>query len=179
MQAGKGPQSTANAMKSALQGPQNIAPATKSALQGRYCAATKSALQGLQSTAHEVLRQPRNLRFKTQHCACHEIGTSRSTKHRACHAICTSRSTKQITTPATKFACRGAQSTACATISENEPHVQKSRCTAPATKSEHAEDHHHVQSTAPATKLVDLLRLSRKVDLSTKTRGFPCACHEK
>ena len=206
----------------------------------------------LGKSPRNLLRLPRNLHFKvhkelhdictsrsTRYCTCHEIYTSRSTKYCACHEFYTSRSTKPArnlhapatqgpqknTTPATKPALQGPQSTAPATMSALQcpqivapatkaalqghealrlpqnthfkvhkvlylppnlktrhmvTHVhRKKRFIAPATKSEHAEDHHHVQSTAPATKLVDLLRLSRKVDLSTKTRGFPCACHEK
>ena len=66
-QAGKGPQSTAPATKSALQGPQNTS---------KYCTCHEIALQGPQRTApatchkilhfkvHKVLRLPRNLHFK-------------------------------------------------------------------------------------------------------------------
>ena len=97
-------------------------PIIKFALQGPQSTApaTKSALQDpqilhlrlyLHFKVHKVLRLPRNLHFKV---------------HKALHLP--------------RNLHQGPQSTAPATTSENEPHVQVSRFTAPVTKSEHAED---------------------------------------
>ena len=127
----------------------------------------------------------RNLHIEVHKCcACHEICTSRFTK-------CCTPATKsalrgsQSAVPATKSALRGSHSAVPATKSANEPHVQKSRFTAPVTKSELLDDHHHVQSAAPATKTAfrsspaSLAPVTKSRLWSTKTRGFPCACHEK
>ena len=161
-QAGKGPQSTAPAThkvlhlqrnlhfkahkvlhlprKSAARGPQSAAPGTKSALQGPQSAAPATKF---------ALQGPQS--------------TTPATKS----ALRGPRSTA----PATKSALQCSQSTAPApaTISENEPHLQKSRFIAPVTKLERVEDHHHVQSAAPATKFA----------FRSKTAPIPCACHEK
>ena len=85
--APRGSRRAAPATKSSLRGSQNAALATKSALQGRQSSApatesTESALPGPQSTGHEILDLPRNVRFKVHAkcCACHEIYASRFTK---------------------------------------------------------------------------------------------------
>ena len=105
-----------------------------------------------------------------------EICTSKSTEYCACHEVCASRFASQPLP--TRFAARALPKTmsrclsaafardSLRLISENEPHVQKSRFTAPATKSEHAEDH-HVQGTAPATKSVH----------RHKAAPTSCSCH--
>ena len=107
--------------------------------------------QNLHFKVHKVLRLPQNLHFKV-HKVLHlprNLHFTRSTKYCTCH--------------------EGQQeSSAPATICENQPHVQNSRFTAPATKSEHAEDHHHVQSPAPATKSVH----------RHQSALISCACHE-
>ena len=77
----------------------------------------------------------------TKRCACLESCTSRFTKCCACHEICTS-----------------TQSTAPATKSANEPHVQKSRLTVPVTKSERLED----------TTMSKVLHLPRNLQLEVK-----------
>ena len=67
------------------------------------------------------------------------------------------------------------------------PHVQKSGFTAPVTKSGLLDDHHHVQSAVylprklhfEAKQLRSLAPVTKSRLWSTKTRGFPCACHEK
>ena len=140
------PQSTAPATKPALQGPQSTAPITKSARQGpqKTGAGRKFALQGPQSTGpstKSALQGPQNTLPK--YCICYEICTSRSTKYCTCHKMYT----------------QGPQSTAPATISENGPHVQKSRFTT----------HRHVQSIAPATKSAH----------QHQTAPISCTCQKK
>ena len=55
-----------------------------------------------------------------------------------------------------KFTLQGLQSDAPATISEDDPHVQKSRFIAPVAKLQRVEACHRVQSAAPATKFARL-----------------------
>ena len=97
-------------------------------------------------------------------CACHEICTSRFTCDSSDKAFCRKRASKDnIKIPKRSFCARRSP------ISENDPHVQKSRFTAPVTKLERVEDHYHVQSAAPATKSA----------FRSKTTPIPCARHEK
>ena len=116
-----------------------------------------------------MLYLPRNLHFEVK-CCHFEVPATKSAL----------RGSKELRRAPRNLTLRGSQSavlatksrspsTAPATKSANEPHVQKLRFTAPVTKPELLDDHHHVQSAAPATKTACRI----------KTAPIPWACHEK
>ena len=145
---------------------------------------------------HRLLRLPRIPAFQVHN---HEICTSRL-KCCVCHQICTSRFTlplslcfkvhKALRLPRNLHfevhiaqPCQGVlpqkrcqrqrqdiKTKRRPPLSENDPHVQKSRFIAPVTvtKLERIEDHHHVQSAAPATEST----------FRSITAPIPCTCRE-
>ena len=114
---------------------------------------------------HKVLRLPRSLRVKvhkarrlprTLHFKVHKALRLPRNLHIKIHIAqpCQGESQQEHWTKGSIMMPKCCFRSRLRPVSENEPHVQKSRFTAPATKPEHAEESHHVQSTALAKKSV-------------------------
>ena len=119
-------------------------------------------LRNLHFQVDKVLRLPRNL--DSQSAAPATKSALQDTLRRPARAFCRKSASKDnIKIPKCSFRAR------LPPMSENDPHVQKSRFTAPVTKLERVEDHHEVQSAAPATRSA----------YRSNTAPIRCTCHEK
>ena len=157
---------------------------------------------------HQVLRPPRNLhctsRF-TKCCGCHELCTSRFAKCWTCHEICASRFTKCCTCHeicASRFTkccheiCSSRLYKCCDLRIEGHRVLCLPRNLQTSHVSKSRESLHLSRNQSSSTITTIVLRLPRKLHFevrqlrslapvtksrlwSTKTRGFPCACHEK